>query len=131
MNVCGQKFDTFSISLKIMICMYIILNFINIDYIIARNNIDRYLANPEKNRLDAFYISNCTGTDAINEKIKLLNAGSEGLSYERKEYMNNIKQTIKNELLSYKKRYERQEFKWQECNLSKMKAYNLSKNIDL
>lgn len=131
MNVCGQKFDTFSISLKIIICMYIILNFINIDYIIARNNIDRYLANPEKNRLDAFYISNCTGTDAINEKIKLLNASSDGLSYERKEYMNNIKQTIKNELSSYMNRYERQDFKWQEWNLSKMKAYNFLKNIDL
>lgn len=131
MNVCGQKFNTFNISLKIIICMYIILNFINIDYIIARNNIDRYLANPEKNRLDAFYISNCTGTDAINEKIKLLNASSDGLSYERKEYMNNIKQTIKNELSSYKNRYERQEFKWQEWNLSKMKAYNLLKNINL
>ena len=131
MNNFGQKFDTFSISLKIIICMYIILNFINIDYIIARNNIDRYLANPEKNRLDAFYISNCTGTDAINEKLKLLNASSDGLSYDRKEYMNNVKQTIKNELLSYKNRYARQEFNWQEWNLSKMKAYNLLKNINI
>lgn len=131
MNICGQKLDTFNISLKIIICMYIILNFINIDYIIARNNIDRYLENPEKNRLDAFYISDCTGTDAINEKIKLLNASSEGLSYERKEYMNNIKQTIKNELLSYKNKYKHQDFKWQEWNLSKMNAYNLVKNIDL
>lgn len=129
MNICGQKLDTFNISLKIIICMYIILNFINIDYIIARNNIDRYLANPEENRLDAFYISNFTGTDAINEKMKLLNASSDGLSYERKEYMNNVKQTIKSELLSYKNR--RQDFKWQEWNLSKMKAYNLLKNINL
>ena len=131
MNICGQKFDTFNISLKIIICMYIILNFINIDYIIARNNIDRYLANPEENRLDAFYISNFTGTDAINEKIKLLNASSNGLSYERKEYMNNIKQTIKNELLTYKNKYKYQDFKWQEWNLSEMKAYNLLKNIYL
>lgn len=129
MNICGQKLDTFNISLKIIICMYIILNFINIDYIIARNNIDRYLANPEENSLDAFYISDFTGTDAINEKIKLLNASSDGLSYERKEYMNNVKQTIKSELLSYKNR--RQDFKWQEWNLSKMKAYNLLKNINL
>ena len=129
MNNFGQKFDTFSISLKIIICMYIILNFINIDYIIARNNIDRYLANPEENRLDAFYISNCTGTDAINEKIKILNVSSDGLSYERKEYMNNIKQIIKNDLQAYK--YECQVFKWQEWNLSKTKAYNLLKNIDL
>lgn len=129
MNSCGQKLDTFNISLKIIICMYIILNFINIDYIIARNNIDRYLANPEENRLDAFYISDFTGTDAINEKIKLLNASSDGLSYERKEYMNNVKQTIKSELLSYKNR--RQDFKWQEWNLSKMEAYNLLKNINL
>lgn len=129
MNICGQKLDTFNISLKIIICMYIILNFINIDYIIARNNIDRYLANPEENRLDAFYISDFTGTDAINEKIKLLNASSDGLSYERKEYMNNVKQTIKSELLSYKNR--RQDFKWQEWNLSKMEAYNLLKNINL
>lgn len=51
------------------------------------------------------------------------------MSYERKEYMNNVKQTIKSELLSYKNR--RQDFKWQEWNLSKMKAYNLLKNINL
>ena len=45
--------------------------------------------------------------------------------------MNNIKQTIQNELSSYKNRYERHKSKWQEWNLSKMKAYNLLKNINV
>lgn len=128
-GICGQKFDTFDISIKIIICMYIILNFINIDYIIASNNIDRYLEKPEYNRLDAYYIINNTGTDAIEEKLKLYNMGTENLNYEQKNYLNGVKQSIKNYLKNYKEAYKN--MNWQEWNLSKWRTYNLLKDFDL
>lgn len=128
-GMCGQKFDTFNVSLKIILCMYIVLNFINIDYIIASNNIDRYLQDPENNRLDAYYISNNTGSDAVDEKLKLYNIDEEKLSYEQKKYINTAKEIIRYDLKNYKETYKH--MNWQEWNLSKWKAYNLLKNLDL
>ena len=107
--------------------MYVILNFINIDYIIARNNIDRYLLDPENNNIDIRYITNNTGTDAINEKIKLLNQNGEGLSNNRKDYMNTIKERIRYNIKQYKDEYENRKFKWQEWNLSKYRTHKLLK----
>ena len=130
MSVCNQKIDTFNISIKIIIYMYIILNFINIDYIIARNNIDKYLNDPENNTIDSYYIVHYTGIDAIDAKLKLLNASTDGLSNESKEYMNNVKTTIKNNINGYKICYvDNSKNKWQEWNLSKTKVYQLLKNM--
>ena len=130
MSVCNQKIDTFNISIKIIIYMYIILNFINIDYIIARNNIDKYLNDPENNTIDSYYIVHYTGIDAIDAKLKLLNASTDELSNERKEYMNNVKTTIKNNINGYKICYvDNSKNKWQEWNLSKTKVYQLLKNM--
>ena len=63
------------------------------------------------------------------EKIKLLNVDVEGLSFAKKEYMNRIKESVKYNLKHYKKLYE--DLDWQEWNLSKFKAYNLLKDINL
>ena len=128
-GMCGTRLNTFDVSVKIIICMYIILNFINIDYIIASNNIDRYLQNPENNRLDAYYISNNTGSDAVEEKLKLYNIDIEKLSYEQKKFIDTAKEFIRYDLKNYKETYKHMD--WQEWNLSKWKAYNLLKNIDL
>ncbi len=126
-KLCGMEIDTFKTSIEIIITMYVILNFINIDYIIARNNIDRYLLDPENNNIDIRYITNNTGTDAINEKIKLLNQNGEGLSNNRKDYMNTIKERIRYNIKQYKDEYENRKFKWQEWNLSKYRTHKLLK----
>ena len=128
-NIYTQKIDTFDISLKIIISMYIILNFINVDYIIASNNINRYLEDPENNKLDYSYILYSMGIDAMEEKIRILNIDTEGLSYAKKDYINRIKDTVKNNLRHYKNAYK--DISWQEWNLSKFKTYNLLKNMDL
>ena len=52
--------------------MYVAVNFINMDKIIARNNIDRYLADPNNVEFDAYYLRDNVGTDAAEELIKIL-----------------------------------------------------------
>ena len=132
MEICGQKLDTFKISLEIIVIMYVILNFINIDYIIARNNIDRYLYDPENATLDAYYIARATGTDAIKEKIKILNQDDSKLSYEKKEKLKNIQGIIKTDLRDYKLRYgSNYKPNFSEWNLSKLQVYKLLEKVDL
>ena len=132
MEICGQKLDTFKISLEIIVIMYVILNFINIDYIIARNNIDRYLSDPENATLDAYYIARATGTDAIKEKIKILNQDDSKLSYEKKEKLKNIQGIIKTDLRDYKLRYgSNYKPNFSEWNLSKLKIDKLLEKVDL
>ena len=47
MNLLGKNLNTFKISLEIIVTMYVILNLINIDSIIASKNINRYLKDME------------------------------------------------------------------------------------
>ncbi len=131
MNLLGKNLNIFKLSLKIIVTMYVILNFINIDLVIAKNNINRYLKDPENNKLDIIYIMNSTGTDAIKEKIKILNQSEEGLSTEAKERMSSIKRTTKIYLKGNKDHYQNKETKWQEFNLSKYNAEKALKDVDL
>lgn len=130
-NICGKEFDVFDISLKIMITMYVILNFINIDYIIAKNNIDRYLENPENNNIDIYYITAFTGTDSVDELKRLLDVDEKVLSYERRQYMQNVKTDVKSHLRTYKLYSEWKDLKWQELNLSKSNVYKILDGVDL
>ena len=111
--------------------MYVILNLINIDSIIASKNINRYLNDMENKKLDVYYIMNSTGTDAIKEKIKILNQSSEGLSITAQARLNDIKRETKIYLNGNKKYYQNKNMKWQEFNLSKNKAKEILKYIDL
>lgn len=125
----GEKFNTFNVVIKIIVLMYIILNFINIDYIISSNNLNRYLENPKTNKIDYYYILRKTGTDAIEQKIMIYNMDTEGLEDSKKRYLETIKQSAKNYLKKHKQECENLD--WQEWNLSKQKAHKLLKNIDL
>ena len=131
MNLLGKNLNTFKISLEIIVTMYVILNLINIDSIIASKNINRYLNDMENKKLDVYYIMNSTGTDAIKEKIKILNQSSEGLSITAQERLNDIKREAKIYLNGNKKYYQNKNMKWQEFNLSKNKAKEILKYIDL
>ena len=131
MNLLGKNLNTFKISLEIIVTMYVILNLINIDSIIASKNINRYLNDMENKKLDLYYIMNSTGTDAIKEKIKILNQSPEGLSITAQERLNDIKREAKIYLKGNKKYYQNKNMKWQEFNLSKNKAKEVLKYIDL
>ena len=131
MNLLGKNLNTFKISLEIIVIMYVILNLINIDSIIASKNINRYLNDMENKKLDVYYIMNSTGTDAIKEKIKILNQSPEGLSITAQTRLNDIKREAKIYLKGNKKYYQNKNMKWQEFNLSKNKAKEILKYIDL
>ena len=54
----GLKIDTFKTTIEIVVTMYVILNFININKIIAKNNIDKYsfTLNEKSNELNRLEI---------------------------------------------------------------------------
>lgn len=131
MKYIGKDIDVFKTSLKIIVAMYVILNFVNIDSIIAKNNINKYLEDPENNKLDVSYITAFTGTDAINEKVKILNQTSDGLSQESAERLEYIKDSIKSNLRIYKTLYINSKSSIQELNLSKCKIQKTLKYLDL
>ena len=86
--------------------IYIILNFANVDVIIARNNISRYYSTGE---IDVYYLTGLS-YDAIPEMTKLLKS-------EDKEIVNAVNDYFKRE----KKILEGQD-QWQSYNFSKIKA---------
>ena len=98
--------------------MYIILNFSNIESTIAKRNVDRYFENQEENEIDLEYLFHHTGTDAIGQIKRLLNAKDENVVIRVKEY-----------LLREKEELQNTETSWQETNLSEIKAKEELVNI--
>ena len=94
----------------ILISIYTIINFINIDYIIAYRNVNRYL---KKEDIDIYYLMN-NHTDNIPVLIDLYNE-TDDLK---------IKQTLKNYFSFMKKPIKH----FQEFNVSKVIS---NKKIDL
>lgn len=131
-RICGQKIDTFKTTIQIIVIMYVALNFINIDKIIARNNIDKYLADIENESIDYYYLKEITGTDSIKEQLRILNEKEEGLSADAKEYLVNLKSSVRTNLRGYKLQYGKNyKPSFAEWNLSKSRVESLLENVDL
>lgn len=131
-RICGQKIDTFKTTIQIIVIMYVALNFINIDKIITRNNIDKYLSNVEDESIDYYYLREMTRTDSIEEQLRILNKSEEGLSAEARKYLVNLKSGVRTNLRWYKLQYGK-EYKptFAEWNLSKSRVMSLLENVDL
>lgn len=128
----GLKIDTFKTTIEIIVTMYVILNFININKIIAKNNIDKYLADVENESIDYFYIETRTGTDSIEEQLRILNKSEEGLSANAQEYLANLKTSVRCNLRGYKAKYGKScKPSFAEWNLSKSRVESLLENVDL
>lgn len=128
----GLKIDTFKTTIEIVVTMYVILNFININKIIAKNNIDKYLADVEDESIDYFYIETRTGTDSIEEQLRILNKSEEGLSANAQEYLANLKTSVRCNLKGYKAEYGKSyKPSFAEWNLSKSRVESLLENVDL
>lgn len=128
----GLKIDTFKTTIEIVVTMYVILNFININKIIAKNNIDKYLADVEDESIDYFYIETRTGTDSIEEQLRILNKSEEGLSANAQEYLANLKTSVRCNLRGYKAEYGKSyKPSFAEWNLSKSRVESLLENVDL
>ena len=94
--------------------MYVILNFINIDNLIAKKNIDMYFESGDLTKFDLSYIITNTNTDAISQ-IKRLEKAKDQIIVDRVEsYLKDKKSILSDE-----------EMKWQEMNLSKLFALSI------
>ncbi len=109
--ILDRKIDILKWTIGIVTIMYMILNFSNIESTIAKRNVDRYFENQEENEIDLEYLFHHTGTDAIGQMKRLLNAKDETVVKRVKEY-----------LLQEKEDLQDTETSWQETNLSEIKA---------
>lgn len=114
--ILGKKIDLLKISIIIITVMYIFINFSNMDSTIAGKNVDRYLENETKREIDISYLIKVTGTDAIPELTKLLNAKDEKVAKRIKDYLEQKKQEL-----------QKEKMQWQEFNWSKQNAKNILK----
>lgn len=101
--------------------MYVALNFCNIDYIIAKNNIDRALKSSEGvivREIDVRYLVNNLGSGATSQMLRLY------------KHIDNKydKRRINNYL--YRQYTDAQEMQWQEFNISKAYAKSLLKRLN-
>ena len=117
--ILKEKFQIFKYFLTITVAMYVIINFVNLDYIIAKGNIDKYFSNTRK-EIDFYYLQNHTSTDAIPEIIRLLKAKDEKLN----EIVNGYLAEKYNELKS-------ENNSWQSFNFSRKKALKELEKADL
>ena len=70
----------------IILAVYICMNFANFDNIIAKRNVNRYV---ETGKIDLYYLKYFTGTDAINQIIRILDADEDidNIKFETKYYL--------------------------------------------
>lgn len=116
--ILDKKIDILKWTIGIVTLMYLILNFSNIESTIAKRNVDRYFENQEENEIDLEYLFQHTGTDAIGQIKRLLNAKDENVVIRVKEYLLHEKEELQNTKTS-----------WQETNLSEIKAKEELVNI--
>ena len=86
------------------IIAYLILNFANIDVLIANDNLDRYI---KTGKIDTYYLRNLS-YDSIPELVNLLND-------------KNVSQDIEKYLVEKQKELSKKQY-WQSFNLSQLKA---------
>lgn len=114
----NRKIHLLKISFMIVMIMYIVANYVNFDYLIAKNNIDNYFKNEQENEIDLSYLKYHTGTDAIPEITRLLNAKDSQISESVKSYLSKQKRLL-----------EAEESSWQEYNCSREKAKRVLSSI--
>lgn len=120
--ILKEKIQIYKWYIIIGISMYVVVNFANIDYIIAKNNVEKYLVevNEKEKEIDFTYLKYNTSTDAIPEIAKLLD-NTEDMNLKRK--VNNY---LFDEYSDLKEKRNIQEF-----NISKQRATKLLEKLDL
>ena len=114
MYISGKDLNLLKIAITTCTIMYVILNFINIDNLIAKKNIDMYFESGDLTKFDLSYIITNTNTDAISQ-IKRLEKAKDQIIVDRVEsYLKDKKSILSDE-----------EMKWQEMNLSKLFALSI------
>ena len=109
--ILRDNYNVFWRYFVIIICVYVIINYINIDYVIAYRNIDRYY---QLKDIDLKYLEN---GDADNLGILF-------------DFYNSVKdKEIKSDLEDYFSNLNLYDEDFQEFNLSRNRGYNLIKKL--
>ena len=89
MYIFNSKVNIFKAYFVIILCSYVVTNYMNIDYMIARRNVNRYYINT---KIDLDYLENF-GYDNIPVLYELYNKTDDmKIKEELKEYFNNMKE---------------------------------------
>lgn len=85
----------------IIITIYICMNFVNFDNLIAKRNIDRYI---ETGKIDLYYLQFGTGTDAINQMVRILKTEENEEKNKRKTevYLKNMYRILDEEDMDFR-----------------------------
>lgn len=111
--VIDKKINLAKTYFTIIITIYVCMNFANFDNIIAKRNVDRYI---ETGKIDMYYLETETGTDAVSQIIRILEADINE---------NDRKEQVREYLKSIYDRLERKSFDIRECNISEIMAKSL------
>ncbi len=72
--IFDKKFDLMKVCFNIFIIWYVIINFMNFDYIISYNNVNRYLnGRVSEEKFDVSYLVYSTNSSSVNNILKLEN----------------------------------------------------------
>ncbi len=111
--ILKKKVNLLKSYIVIAVTMYVIINFANIDHLIAKNNIDRAqkLAGEYVREVDVDYLIRNLGTDSVSEIVYLYKTTSDTQDKRKiNNYLYNMYQDVKENRT------------WQEWNLSKDRA---------
>lgn len=136
MHVLDKKVNLAKTYFIIIVTMYVVLNFANINRIIAKKNVDMYLKKGNISGSDIYYLTNL-GTDAVPEIVKLFEIVNE----DDQRYVHGfeqLKETRHKKVVTFSKYYntnidflnnrlleinnELENIAWQEFNVSKTRA---------
>lgn len=112
-GVWNKKVPIAKASIVVTLIVYILLNYMNVDRLIARKNIERY---HRTQNIDINYLTQLS-YDATPELVKLINDENEEVVIKIKEYLNTENKRLKD--------YD----SWCEFNFSKSKAKNMIESI--
>ncbi|MBW9151220.1 DUF4153 domain-containing protein [Clostridium estertheticum] len=105
-GIWNRKMKLNKVLIVVVLIMYVLLNFVNVDKIIAGKNIDIYY---KTQRIDVIYLETLS-YDAIPEIVRLKNDPNIKLASEVNNYLKNVQKNLS------------QKRSWYEFNYSKFKA---------
>ncbi len=116
--ILKEKINLFYSYLGIILTMYVIVNFVNIDKMIAKRNVDLYF---ETGKIDFEYLEDLKSTDVIPDIKRLLNK-----TIDDEELTRNVNNYLYNKKIDMKKTET-----WQSYNISINRAVEELHSLDL
>ena len=119
--IFDKKINLVQTYFYIVLFIYIIMNFLNLDYLIAKRNVDRYI---KTGKIDVSYLIYNTNTDALEQIIRIIDEKQKNnIDY---DYQYNI-ETIKDYLNETYNKLKNEKTDFRNFNLSK---YNAIKKLE-